>query len=110
MSFERLAAFSDAFEQIIEQSGDYAPTLRKIKVRKSTLSSCAALIVSCIQDAYHEELMSLLSEEYPSAKSIPESVAPLTPDPQLIALRKELHQLQIRFRVAAHRNKVYGVL
>lgn len=32
VSFERLAAFSDAFEAVIKQGGVHAPTLRKIKV------------------------------------------------------------------------------
>ena len=65
----------------------------------------------CVQDVYHEELTALLSEEPPSPTSksipaVPESIAPPTPDPQLIALRKELHQMEIRYRVATNRNSV----
>ena len=112
MSFERLAAFSDAFEQVIEQSGDYAPALRKIKVPSKLLPGVMYYnILYVCQDAYHEELTALLSEEPPSPTSksipaVPESVAPPTPDPQLIALRKEIHQMAIQYRVAAHRNSV----
>lgn len=69
------------------------------------------LLCVCVQDAYHEELTALLSQEPPSPTSksipaVPESVPPPTPDPQLLALRKEIHQLEIRYRMAAHRNSV----
>ena len=62
-----------------------------------------------VQDVYHKHIMDLLGEEIPSAASkfapaVAEPVAPPTPNPQLTSLKKEVHELEIRYRVAAQRN------
>ena len=64
------------------------------------------------QDAYHHRIMNLLSQDVPESMLPPPAQVPVgqttpTSGKDLKQLRKEVHQLEIEYRVATQESKQY---